>query len=507
MAFGEMKEVARDAHELSRSKLELSSFSGGTLLNLDSKILLSDSLMLQSEHVSPYEGWVKESSPKDGSYKSSKVDQNFDQQYRSPSAGSIQSFSTKIQQQLLDNANSPGNSWIGTPSRKQHGSFLSNSRMRHGDSESSIQKSISKLKILEASSYGFLKDGIGESKLSSLDYLSATPPVNAILEENRKGLQHKHLDIPINSLEKKMGSVAQKDGIQTPKNIGYLSQTDETTDFFRKDDKYLHHMSMGILQMDETTAPMTVTLSPSRFTWSSHKLLQHNLKTEHSRDGTLVSSGTDSPLGNVILDHTRENKTSSALDEFDPSPLKRLEKKLLASQQYQGSLSRSSKQQDQHTKFSFSSGQDGITIENFASVSHSSGTANKLDSPHSERRVQPSTPIIEIKHSKEFTRVKRMNDKENNLHDLQNESGALLNIQTPSRDMNIINYRSPNPEKNLQTEEESTRLKDELPGGGINASSCHSPSPFPHVHRSTTLSPLQKVEFPSIHSTLHHTCT
>ena len=492
MTFADMKEFTRDAHGLSRSKLELSASSIDNLLNLDDKILLSDSLMQQSGHLSPHKRWVKESYPKDGTYKSSNVDQNFDQQYRSPYAGSIQSFSTKIQQQLLDNANSPGNLWIVTPSKSQHGSFLSNNHMRHGDSESSIQKSISKLKILEASSNGSLKGGIGESKPSSLDYLSATP-VNAISEENSKDPQHKHLDIPSDSLEEHLGSVVQEDGIQTPKNIGNLSQTDETTGFFKKDDEPLHPMSVGILKMDETTAPMAVTLSPSQFTWSGHKVLQQNLEAEHSRDGTLFSSGTNSPLGNIILDRAREKKTSGTPNEFVSSPMKRLEKKLLASQEYQGSLSRNLKQQGQHYKLSFGLGQDVSTIENFVSASHSSATAIKLNSPHSERRAQSSTPFIEIKHSKEFSQVKRMSDKENNLHDLKNESGPLMNIQTPSRDMNTINYRSPNPEKNLQTEEDSTRFKDELPDGGMKASSYHSPSPS--VHRSTVWSPLKKVEF------------
>ncbi|RVX08203.1 hypothetical protein CK203_017776 [Vitis vinifera] len=471
MTFGEMKEFTRDAHGLSRSKVEFSALNSGTLSKLDNKIVQSDFLMQhECGHLSSTEGWVKESSPKDGTYKNSNIDRNVDQRYRSPLAGSVHLLSAKRQQQFLDNANSPRNSWAVTPSKNQHGSFLSNDHMRHGDSESSIQKSISKLKILEASSYGSLRDGIGGSKLS-------------------KDPQHKHLDVPIDSLEEHLGSVAQKDGILTPKNEGNLSQTDETTGFL-KDGKSLHHMSMGILQMDETTTPMAVALSPSQFTWSGHKVLQHNFTTEDTRDGTLVSSGTNSPLGKIILDCAREKKTSSTPDQFVSSPMKRLEKKLLASPEYQGSLSRDLKQQDQHNKFSFGSGQDGSTIENFAITSHSSATANKLDSPHLERRGQSSTPFIEIKHSKEFSQVTRMNDKEINLHDLQNESGALMDFETPSRDMDTLNHQSPSPEKNLQTGEESTRLKNELPGGGIKASSFHSPSLY--AHRSTIESPFGK---------------
>ncbi|XP_034701874.1 uncharacterized protein LOC117926727 isoform X2 [Vitis riparia] len=490
MTFGEMKEFTRDAHGLSRSKVEFSALNSGTLSNLDNKIVQSDFLMQhECGHLSSDEGWVKESSPKDGTYKNSNIDQNVDQRYRSPLAGSVHLLSAKRQQQFLDNANSPRNSWAVTPSKNHHGSFLSNDHMRHGDSESSIQKSISKLKILEASSYGSLRDGIGGSKLRSLDYLSATPPLNVILEENSKDPQHKHLDVPIDSLEEHLGSVAQKDGILTPKNEGNLSQTDETTGFL-KDGKSLHHMSMGILQMDETTTPMAVALSPTQFTWSGHKVLQHNFTTEDTRDGTLVSSGTDSPLGKIILDCAREKKTSSTPDKLVSSRMKRLEKKLLASPEYHGSLSRDLKQQDQHNKFSFGSGQDGSTIENFAINSHSSATANKLDSPHLERRGQSSTPFIEIKHSKEFSQVTRMNDKEINLHDLQNESGALMDFETPSRDMDTLNHQSPSPEKNLQTGEESTRLKNELPGGGIKASSFHSPSLY--AHRSTIESPFGK---------------
>ncbi|RVW46202.1 hypothetical protein CK203_086670 [Vitis vinifera] len=288
--------------------------------------------------------------------------------------------------------------WSGAMDLKDNGDIDGNNIDTHEASAKKVPVAHMELSETNAAmTFGEMKEftrdahGLSRSKVIRLPFCHSS--LNVFLEENSKDPQHKHLDVPIDSLEEHLGSVAQKDGILTPKNEGNLSQTDETTGFL-KDGKSLHHMSMGILQMDETTTPMAVALSPSQFTWSGHKCC------------SITSQQKIPEMGHW------------------------LEKKLLASPEYQGSLSRDLKQQDQHNKFSFGSGQDGSTIENFAITSHSSATANKLDSPHLERRGQSSTPFIEIKHSKEF-----------------------------SQDMDTLNHQSPSPEKNLQTGEESTRLR------------------------------------------------
>ncbi|KAF5960643.1 hypothetical protein HYC85_001852 [Camellia sinensis] len=160
---GESK--ASDAVEIRRPNLDFDAVNCGTPSNLDNRVsLLNVSALRECE---------------------------------SPLAGSMSSLCAKQRQIVLGSASPSKSLQITTPSPKQPGSFARDEIRKHGESVSSIQKSMSKLKMLEASPFSSTLTLNIDSTLISSEYLSKTTRYNTVLDRNIEDAQTKCVDASV----------------------------------------------------------------------------------------------------------------------------------------------------------------------------------------------------------------------------------------------------------------------------------------------------------------------
>lgn len=385
------------------------------------------------------------------------INQKSGERYRSFLEGSISLLSSEQQQSIVNTPNSAKYMGIVTPSSKLPGFFSSKESIRHGESLSSIQKSISKFKIPEPSpSSSTLKEGIDKLKRRLSNYSSMPSSFNTVLAGNSKDPQQGHADTPIAHLEEHLCTADVKneeknltnidgDGIETPKNIGKLSQN-EVILRLAKDGESPNYTSLGLVSKDKNL--MTAVGSPSQFTRSGSKLVQNFSMSENPTEGTLVTSGTDSSSVEITLDYRKDKRVAGMPDNFVSSPVKRLGQDSAASMEYQGSVSRELKQLGQYNKLVSGSGQDGDSIQHVNGDSHSTLVADKLDSLLSEMRAESDASFLRTNHVKEFSKVERVLD--NNIAHLCNESETFINIQSPLRERDTMNFQFESTDKNLQ---------------------------------------------------------
>lgn len=379
------------------------------------------------------------------------------ERYRSFLEGSISLLSSEQQQSFVNTPNSAKYMGIVTPSSKLPGFFSSKESIRHGESMSSIQKSISKFKIPEpSSSSSTLKEGIDKLKHRLSNYSSMPSSFNTVLAGNSKDPLEGHADNPIVHLEEHLCTADVKneeknltkidgDGIETPKNIGKLSQN-EVILGLAKDGESPNYMSLGLVSKDKN--PMTAVGSPSQFTRSGSKLVQNFSMSENPSEGTLVTLGADSSPVEITLDYRKDKRVAGMPDIFVSSPVKRLGQDSSASMEYQGSVSHDLKQLGQYNKLFSGSGQDGDSIQHVNIDSHSTLVADKLESLLSEMRAESDASFLRTNHVKEFAKVERV--LENNIAHLHNESETFINIQSPLRERDAMNIQFESTDKNLK---------------------------------------------------------
>ncbi|KAK9284775.1 hypothetical protein L1049_023952 [Liquidambar formosana] len=282
--------------------------------------------------------------------------------------------------------------------------------------------------------------------------------------------------------------------IQTPNQITrsmpFAKSKDSIKDAFESSRPKLEFSAINggtVFNMDDRV--LQLDLSPqheSGYLHSTEGWVKNN-----PTEGMLITSATYSSLLDKTFDYRKDKKATHTPEKFVSPPMKSLEQKLSASQEYEGSLSRDLKQQDQYTKFvSFGSGQDGDSIENATSGSHLTAMGHKMNSLFMDKRAQSRSPFIEINNFKDSTSIKRMYGRDINLHDLQNEAETHGNFQTPLRGMDTLNFKLGSSGRNLQTGTDPSRFKNEL-SRGIKASSFGSASPY-FCRRITNKPPLQK---------------
>ncbi|XP_059661289.1 uncharacterized protein LOC132307513 isoform X2 [Cornus florida] len=424
--FGKSKDSVKDAFEMMSPYLELSSVNRGTLLNQDSKVLQLD-MVARSEHGSPW-------------------------------TGSISPFA-KEREIFMDSVSPSKHSWNATPSRKQPGSFVSDSTRKHGGSVSSIQKSISKLKMLETSPFSSLKAKIDSGLITS--DIFKTPPFDTLLEKNHNDAQVKLVDASVDFSQENLLVAAQKSGenkslidmdgndFETAKNIVDIIHPEESTGLV-KGGRSQNPMSKGFLLRDQPIDVTPSAASRSQLNCSGQKTQQNPLLSETPSEGTLVTSGTDSLLAEITFNYIEDKKSTGTPNKFVPSPV-----------------------------------QDVDSIKNV--------TSSRIvdNSEHMFMvRAQSSSPFIKPNHSKNFTGAETMDDRYTKLHGLQDESGTMGNSQTPQMDMDAPNSQSKIVGSNLQTGTDPARFSKVLSARGIKASSGGSDSPF--ACRSANETPLRK---------------
>ncbi|XP_057963172.1 uncharacterized protein LOC131154424 isoform X2 [Malania oleifera] len=182
----------------------------------------------------------------------------------------------------------------------------------------------------------------------------------------------------------------------------------------------------------------------------------------------------DSPIVGTTLDYGNERNASGTSGNFVSSPVR---KRLSTSPGFQGSSPRSLKHLDQHVKLiSFTSGQDADSVD-VPNATESTAMTDNLDFLSSGRRLQSSLSFMETNHLKDLVQINRKDERAINFHDLQNESNAFGNFQTPVRNKGALHFQSGNLDRNLQTGTDPTRFIKDHPGGRITASFFGSASP------------------------------
>ncbi|KAJ7960221.1 Dentin sialoprotein [Quillaja saponaria] len=295
------KEFRKEAIELGQQQLDLHAGKSGSPQQVDEVLKLDVSAALPRYHHSS-EGHQKESYIKD-------VGLMFDQQCGSPIQGSISSLSAKRKQLFRispDSSNRTGTVTV-TPSSKQPVSLMFEDYVKHGDKVSSIQKSISKFKIIDPSPCASsLKEGIDRLKCKLLHY----SPESSLF--NSKDYEHKNMDTPLAPIDEQLSSAhlqneghkslikMDANGTQSPKSIGKLSQNEETVDP-REDQVYLYCMSSDILYRNKHIKSVTEVASPSQLTQLGREVTHLALVDDHEKleSTTLVSDKFASSLGAI----------------------------------------------------------------------------------------------------------------------------------------------------------------------------------------------------------------
>ncbi|XP_021658887.2 uncharacterized protein LOC110648837 isoform X5 [Hevea brasiliensis] len=465
--------------------VELPAASGGCTLSVDSKVRQWNVFSHDESRKDPIEGCLEETSNnKRDNYA---VYQNSDQQHRSPAVGSISSLSAKQQKIFLDAAKSCRQLSYATPSPRQPGSFFGKENI---SSRENILPGYSsyKFKIFEPSPLAYsLKDGIEKSKLRLSKLLSSTTsPLNAVGEENCKGIKGINADALVTNLEKHLFSVDQKNrdlertdyrdsaGVWNPKNDGSLSEK-EGTICLGEDAETLIPASSHILSKEGDTQLMSEMASPSQFTSSQNNVSEHISMPENSKKQT-VGFGSDSPSVKIELDHGIDVKTSRQPGKFVPSA-KMLDQRLSSSTENHGTVT----QDPQNFELvCVGLGQDKTSICNVTSNNYSAAATDESESRFSEGTKQSTSSLTEINHFGDIDQVEKVHDKQSYPPNLQNASETLPNIGTPFKERNALKFLSRSPDRNIPFATDPIHSEGELPGEWNEASLSASDSLYIH---------------------------
>lgn len=466
---------------------------------------------------------LKGNPPADGTHNSPIVHLP-DQHPGSPLSGSIILLSAKRKQIFLDTTI--------TPSPKKTSSFLSKENIEVGENVSTIQKSHLKVKISSPSANtSVLREEIEKSKRRLSEYLSSSAsPVNNFVEETGRNLQFQHVDASVMNLEKHFLSADRKNvehaittnmnggGGGTPKNFGSLNQnktgilsggesldhlfspilsedkqtevTDGDGDGDRtpenvgslnqnkigviKGGESLDHVFNPIPSEDKQTEVTVAAGSPAQLTMPGK--IQHLLMSNNPMQGPLAVSVSDTSAEEITLDLKKDLKVTNDFDTFMSPPMKNLDQKLSSPAETHGSVSGNLKH-DVQSRSLVDSGLDGNSIEYATSGNHLTGMVNNLDSLAVELRTNSYSPLIEINCLTDFTKVKRVDDRDIYTSALLKASETIKKFQTLSGDMNLMKFQLPTSDKNLQIANDPSLTKGELPGEKIKASTCVPTSP------------------------------
>lgn len=464
---------------------------------------------------------LKGNPPADGTHNSPIVHLP-DQHPGSPLSGSIILLSAKRKQIFLDTTI--------TPSPKKTSSFLSKENIEVGENVSTIQKSHLTVKITGLSAHtSVLREEIEKSKRRLSEYLSSSAsPVNNFVEETGRNLQFQHVDASVMNLEKHFLSADRKNvehaittnmnggGGGTPKNFGSLNQNktgilsggesldhlfspilseDKQTEVTDGDGdgtpenvgslnqnkigvikggESLDHVFNPIPSEDKQTEVTAAAASPAQLTMPGK--IQHLLMSNNPMQGPLAVSVSDTSAEEITLDLKKDLKVTNDFDTFMSPPMKNLDQKLSSPAETHGSVSGNLKH-DVQSRSLVDSGLDGNSIEYATSGNHLTGMVNNLDSLAVELRTNSYSPLIEINRLTDFTKVKRVDDRDIYTSALLKASETVKKFQTLSGDMNLMKFQLPTPDKNLQIANDPSLTKGELPGEKIKASTCVLTSP------------------------------
>lgn len=384
--------------------------------------------------------------------------------YETPPAPALSSLSAKQRLIVLNNDSPLQNLQITTPFENQQSSFVRDLTRKQSEIVSSIQKSISKLKMINASPFSSSLKVNNGSTLIPLDIFKSTV-YNTVLDRDREDVQMECVDTAVACSEDRLFIVATENG-ELKSSIDMDASDIETVE--NKVDVSHAKSSLGVAEDGISPGHISSGFFPklkeeegllSQITWSGNKMRKNLLTPGDPIEGMVFTSAEDSSFMEIMLDSSNNKKTTGTPHRTLPSSEKIMEKASIVSEKYRAQDRRP---YDQVSKSAdVNPGRDADSRDNVRNASPF--TINKLDSLFLDTALS-SSPIMEINHPKESIRLESMDD--------------IGNFQTPLSDKDTKEVHSMIVNGNLDVDK-PVRLK-ELTMGGVKVSSLGSASPFVH---------------------------
>ncbi|KAL6506791.1 hypothetical protein OROHE_022228 [Orobanche hederae] len=259
-------------------------------------------------------------------------------QYQLSQAGSetpvVSASSLAERQQIILTGVSPSKQWELASPLPRPGSILRNGSVEHQETETSIRRSISKLDLLERSTFSSAYSAkVDNSFVRTLNFFKS-PNVDPLLGGNfHKSrinfVEDSVADEKVHSIhQSKERNYASSMGRAMPETPNHISDENPVKgDLGRKvGEKSPHPLKAENISRDQTDYGGTAS-SPSKITWSGKKLMRNLFTSRHSNEDAVMTETE------FLLTETASGDGAKAIlaPEFVSSPDGRLGKKLSAS--------------------------------------------------------------------------------------------------------------------------------------------------------------------------------
>ncbi|KAL0304919.1 UNVERIFIED_CONTAM: hypothetical protein Sangu_3060700 [Sesamum angustifolium] len=363
-------------------------------------------------------------------------------------------------------------------------SLLRNDSIEHHETQTSIQKSISKLELLEKSAFSSsFSAKVDNSTIKSLDFLKS-PNFDAFLEKNR---HISRMSFEDSVTEEKLASVDQS------KERSYAFSMNRT----RADngenhlEEHLGQLMSGKLPNELSATNLSADQSkykrssPSKI-WSGNKLMRSLFTPKHSNEDAVMTE-TESSLAEIA---SGEGGVKILSPQFVSFPGRLLEKKLSTTLGLQSSQSKDLVLQSQFKQISDPDKDRDSTPEGNltdGNLSTSNAVSNGMD-----RKL--GSPFLEVNHLRNLIEERAIDNGE---VDIYNRNGTFENIDnfiTPAKKNKSQVKHSEILDVGNQT---ISRFEDDLPGGEFRVISHGSVSPSAYKNLEEPTLQKNLVEFPT----------
>ncbi|XP_020555090.1 uncharacterized protein LOC105178718 isoform X2 [Sesamum indicum] len=362
--------------------------------------------------------------------------------------------------------------------------LLRNDSVEHHETQTSIQKSISKLELLEKSGFSSsFSAKVDNSTIKSLDFLKS-PNFDAFLEKKR---HISRMNFEDSVTEKKLASVDQskersyafsmnRTRAETLNHISGENHLEEHLDQIMSG-KLPNELSAKNLSADQSKYKRA---SPSKI-WSGNKLMRSLFSPKHSNEDAVMTE-TESLLADIASGDGV--KILSA--QFVSSPGRLLEKKLSTTLGLQSSQSKDLVLQSQFKQSSDSDKDRDSTPEgNLTDGNLSTSNANRA-AVSNGMDGELGSPFVEVNHLKNLVEVRSTDNGEVDIYNRNGTFGNIDDFITPAKNKYQVKH-SKILDVGNQTSRESSRFEDDLPGGefGVISHGSVSPSAYKNLEEPT----------------------
>ncbi|XP_017247753.1 uncharacterized protein LOC108219029 isoform X2 [Daucus carota subsp. sativus] len=389
------------------------------------------------------------------------------QVWNSPLISSINSLSPKQRQIVDDSLNLSKSPWHMTPSLKQASYFVGSDDRMHKNSASSIQKSISKLELLQASPFSVAVSAkISSSNFRPLHYLPRTP-LGSALKSKSTYVKDADGDRTESFIQEK-GDRKQDKKIETPKDIRCIVPAKGLRSAL-KSGRSPYNVSAANPYADQQKKESgLVTLLPQSFC-PPEQSEQHVLSSDDPSEVKLVTGGTDASIIGVTLE-CMEGKRVIGTPHNSTSPVcRKIDGMSSTLPNYLGTQSQEkSDLRGDGASACFLA----ATVDNKEPLSH-------------HGRVESSSPIVHNNHCRGSPVAENLNDgdiyhAENN----QGNCGTIKKSPIPleHRVSHIFQYKTPNGDS--ETEREQINARNDLVDEGEHVSFSQKSANDPSIRKN-----------------------